>query len=105
MPVEFGEDSLGVTHNLSSRGAFIVTTNPMELGEQFLLKLHIPDREEPIEVACQVIWTNKFGKENKNLRRGMGVKFLNLQPEVQKWIDEKMKSNQLQAVGEILVGA
>jgi hypothetical protein len=40
-----------------------------------------------------VIWTNKYGKETKDLRRGMGIKFLGLQPEAQKRIEEHIKSH------------
>jgi Tfp pilus assembly protein PilZ len=53
----------------------------------------MPDGQEPIEVACKVIWTNRYGKETKDLRRGMGVKFLQLQPEAQNRIEEHMKSH------------
>jgi uncharacterized protein (TIGR02266 family) len=91
--VEFEEEYWGFTKNLSKGGAFILTPDPMELGDEFLLKLFMPDGEEPIESACKVIWTNKYGKETKNLRRGMGIKFLRLQPEAQKRIEEHIKSH------------
>jgi hypothetical protein len=35
-----------------------------------------------------VIWTNRYGQDKKHLRRGMGVKFMNLQPEEQKRIED-----------------
>jgi Tfp pilus assembly protein PilZ len=60
----------------------------MDLGEQFLLKLHMSDGGEPIEVACKVIWTNKYGKDSQHLRRGMGVKFLNIADDLQKRVEE-----------------
>jgi Tfp pilus assembly protein PilZ len=66
----------------------------MELGEQFVLKLRLPDGGGPIEMACKVIWTNKYGKESQYLRRGMGVKFLNLTDEVQKRVEEFIKSQE-----------
>jgi Tfp pilus assembly protein PilZ len=53
----------------------------------------MPDGGEPIELACKVIWTNKYGKETQDLRRGMGIKFLRLQPEVQKRIEEYIQSH------------
>jgi Tfp pilus assembly protein PilZ len=93
---------LSITGNLGG-GAFIPTSNPMELGEQFSMKLHLFDGRDPMEVGCKVIWANKYGKEGKGLRRGMGIKFLNPQPEVQKRIEESVQSHQLQAVGEIIV--
>jgi Tfp pilus assembly protein PilZ len=64
----------------------------MDLGDEFSLRIHVPDGWQPIEVGCKVIWTNKYGKESKNLRRGMGVKFLKLQPEDQIRIEEFIKT-------------
>ncbi len=90
--VEFDEEYWGFTKNLSKGGAFILTPAPMELGDEFILKLFMPDGQEPIEVACKVIWTNRYGKETKDLRRGMGVVFLRLQPEAQRRIEEHIKS-------------
>jgi uncharacterized protein (TIGR02266 family) len=91
--VEFEEEYWGFTKNLSRGGAFILTPDPLELGDEFLLKLFMPDGGEPIESTCKVIWTNKYGKETKDLRQSMGIKFLRLQPEAQKRIEEHIKSH------------
>ncbi len=91
--VEFEEEYWGFTKNLSKGGAFILTPDPMELGDEFHLKLFMPDGRPPIESACKVIWTNKYGKDTKDLRRGMGIRFLRLQTEDQKRIEEHIKSH------------
>jgi len=96
--VEFADSSLGFADDLTTAGVFIRTPNPMELGEQVLLKLHILDGREPVEVACKVIWTNKYGKESQHLRRGMGVKFLDLEGEVQKRIQAYVRSQKKKEV-------
>jgi uncharacterized protein (TIGR02266 family) len=90
--VEFEEQYWGFTKNLSKGGAFILTPDPMDLGDEFFMKLHMPDGGEPIEVTCKVVWTNKYGKETQELRRGMGIKFLGIQPEVRNRIEEYIKS-------------
>ena len=46
----------------------------------------------PIEMACKVIWTNKYGKESQGLRRGMAVKFVNLADDLQKRVEEFLKA-------------
>ena len=92
LKVEFEDSSLGFADDLTPGGVFIRTANPMELGEQFLLKLHMSDGGGPIEMACKVIWTNKYGKESQQLHRGMGVKFLNIADDLQKRVEEFMKS-------------
>ena len=92
LKVEFEDSSLGFADDLTPGGVFIRTPNPMELGEQFLLKLHMSDGKGPIEMACKVIWTNKYGKESQHLRRGMGVKFLSVSGDAQKRVGEFIKS-------------
>jgi len=99
--VEFADEYLGFTGNLSCGGAFIRTENPMEVREQFSMKLHLFDGKEPIEVRCKVIWSNQYGKESKHFGRGMGVKFLNLEEEARKRIRENIESIKFSAVGEI----
>jgi uncharacterized protein (TIGR02266 family) len=91
--VEFEEQNWGFTKNLSKGGAFILTPDPMDLGDEFFMKLHMPDDGEAIEVTCKVVWTNKYGKETQDMRRGMGIKFLGIQPEVQNRIEEYIKSH------------
>jgi uncharacterized protein (TIGR02266 family) len=90
--VEFEGESSGLTKDLSKGGAFILSPNPAELGDEFILKLHMPPAGEPIEVDCKVVWTNKYGAETRDLPRGMGVKFLRLQPEVQKRMEAYIES-------------
>jgi Tfp pilus assembly protein PilZ len=103
--VEFDDSSLALAEDLTTGGAFIRTPNPLELGEQFPMKLHLDDTGEPIQVSCKVIWTNKYGKESKHLSRGMGIKFLNLDLEVQKRVEEYIKSHPPHGVGDNKVAA
>ncbi|HSR11637.1 MAG TPA: hypothetical protein VLS90_09325, partial [Thermodesulfobacteriota bacterium] len=49
--------------------------------------------QPPLEVTCKVIWTNKYGKESRHLRRGMGVKFMNLAPQVQERVEDYFRSH------------
>ena len=98
--VEFEEEYYCFTGDLSRSGAFILTQEPMDLEDEILLKIHIPDGREPIKVGCKVIWTNKYGKQSKTLRRGMGVKFLKLLPQDQMRIDEFIKAYEPQTFSQ-----
>jgi GAF domain-containing protein len=77
--------------DLSQRAIFIPTSNPRDLGEQFLLKLY-PVEGQPLELPCKVIFSNKYGKESQNLRRGMEIKFLDLPPELEKQVGDYLHS-------------
>jgi uncharacterized protein (TIGR02266 family) len=89
--VDFEDESSAETLNISEGGVFIKTLDPKDLGEEFPLKLHVPDGQGPIEVVCKVVWANKYGKETKESPRGMGVKFLDFDPEDRKRIEEFVK--------------
>jgi type IV pilus assembly protein PilZ len=91
LEVEFENDILAQTENISEGGVFIRTQNPLELEEEFVLKLYIPDEQEPVNVLCKVVWANKYGKESEDLPRGMGVKFLRLKAEDRIRIEEFVK--------------
>jgi uncharacterized protein (TIGR02266 family) len=87
-----GEPS-SLSPDLGNGGVFIRTPNPLELGEEFVLKLHMAEGETPVGVACRVIWTNKYGKESRHLRRGMGVKFLDLSPQLRTRVEAYIQSH------------
>jgi CRP/FNR family cyclic AMP-dependent transcriptional regulator len=67
----------GYTQNVGEGGLFIQTENPLERGEQFLLKLQLPDLLSPMEIKCEVVWTRKQ-QEEKEYPNGMGVKFVEI---------------------------
>lgn len=62
------------TGNIGKGGLFIRTEQPLKEGEQFLLKLQIPDLSEPIKVNCEVVWAREQSDIEKR-PPGMGVKF------------------------------
>jgi uncharacterized protein (TIGR02266 family) len=93
LQVDMDGEPLAISHDLGEGGVFIRTPNPLELGEEFVLKLHLAEGEAPIEVPCKVIWSNKYGKESRQLRRGMGVKFMNLSPQIQSRVESYIQAH------------
>ena len=96
LKVDMDGEPLAISHDLGEGGVFIRTPNPLDLGEEFVLKLHLAEGEAPVEVACKVIWTNKYGKESRQLRRGMGVKFMNLSPQIQSRVESYIQAHKNQ---------
>ena len=66
------------TGDLSSGGLFIRTENPLKQGEEFFLKLQLPDLAEPIGIKCKVIWAQIKDEKTDDSSVGMGVKFLEM---------------------------
>lgn len=66
------------TDNISPGGLFIATKNPLEKGEQFLLKLQLPGLTDPLSIQCGVIWSRKEGVDVERKPPGMGVQFLSM---------------------------
>jgi uncharacterized protein (TIGR02266 family) len=62
------------TGNISTGGLFIKTERPLAEGEQFLLRLQLPNEAEPLKIKCDVVWARKQGEYDKK-PAGMGVKF------------------------------
>jgi uncharacterized protein (TIGR02266 family) len=66
------------TGNISSGGLFIRTKNPLDKGEQFLLKLQLPDLSQPMKIKCEVVWALKEEAETEGKSAGMGIKFIEM---------------------------
>lgn len=63
------------TKDISGGGLYIKTDKPLEIGEEFSLKLQIPDVEEALQIKCQVVWAREQTEDPKEKPTGMGVKF------------------------------
>ncbi len=79
------------TANASSSGLFIKTQNPLNEGDQFLLKLKIPGLPEPLKIKCEVVWSRTRESIPSNRPPGMGVKFRQISPEDQQRLKDFLK--------------
>lgn len=66
------------TGNISAKGLFIRTDNPLERNETFLLKLQLPDLPEPLTIQSQVAWSRRPGELDEKSPSGMGIRFLDM---------------------------
>jgi len=69
------------TKNICKGGTFIRTEKPLEIGTQFIFKLHIPKVDEPFSLTGEVKWVVRPGEPpppgvDPNHEPGMGIQFL-----------------------------
>jgi|GEM_PF-141159 len=63
------------TANVGLGGLFLKTETPLEMGREFMLKLHLPGTKAPLPIKSQVVWVRKPEQAQPNRPSGMGVKF------------------------------
>jgi len=66
--------------NVGPGGLFIKTDNPLPQGEEFQLKLQLPDIPEPLLIQCQVAWNRNPSNQQEGRPVGMGVEFKQMSP-------------------------
>jgi type IV pilus assembly protein PilZ len=67
--------------NISAMGIFIYSEKPLAAGAPLALKF-APPGEEPFELEGEVAWVNPYHPDGENINPGMGVRFVNLTPEI-----------------------
>jgi uncharacterized protein (TIGR02266 family) len=84
----------GVTLNISSTGVFIGCRRPLRLNEVFDMVITAP--EQDIGAKAEVVWSNKYGPDDQITPRGMGVRFLNISEEDQRFIARAVNQHNAQ---------
>jgi Tfp pilus assembly protein PilZ len=74
----------GSTLHFSERGLLVTCGKPAPLNSRLKLVLQFPGFKNTIEVQGEVVWTNVHGAEDSQSPRGMGVKFVNLDREIER---------------------
>ncbi len=95
MQVKIGDPRsyfFGYATNLSSTGIFIQTISPREVGAEFDIEFAIPKTSISTRCRAKVVWRRKYssGKQEP----GMGLKFLDLDPEtanlIETWVTSQL---------------
>ena len=89
--IQYSSNSPPITSrisDLSSRGIFIDTINPLQAGDRVTFKFRLTDApdEKPIEGEGIVVWNQQMV--------GMGIEFADLSEENQKRLDEFIRSQE-----------
>jgi len=66
------------TVDVSAKGLFIVTEHLLSPGQEFLIKLQLPDGPTALQIKCQVLWNRERNSSQPERLPGMGVKFIKI---------------------------
>jgi type IV pilus assembly protein PilZ len=66
--------------NISAMGIFVKTTDPLSVGTGLVLSF-APPGYEPFKLQGEVAWINALRPNGDNPNPGMGLRFVNLQPD------------------------
>ena len=81
----------GVTKEISPRQAYIRCEKPFRLNEIVDVVIDAPERY--LEFKAEVVWSNIHGYDDDITPRGMGVRFLKISEEDQKYISDLIEEN------------
>jgi hypothetical protein len=81
----------GVTREISPRQAYIRCKKPFRLNEIVDVVIDAPERY--LEFKAEVIWSNIYGYDDDITPRGMGVRFLKISEEDQKYISDLIEEH------------
>ena len=76
----------GTSLHFNERGILVVCDQPAPLNTKLRLILEFPGFKNSIELNGEVVWTNIYGVTGQLVPRGMGVKFLNLDRDVERML-------------------
>lgn len=77
--------------NISAMGIFVKTTDPATVGTRLVLSFEPPGYES-FKLEGAVAWINAVRADGDNPNPGMGVRFVNLQPEQRERLVEVVRT-------------
>lgn len=78
----------GTSTHFNERGMLILCQEPARLYTRVPLTLRFPGVKSPIKLTAEVVWTNIHGPSDSLSPRGMGVKFLNLDRDMERLLTD-----------------
>ena len=84
----------GFTENISSGGLFIATRDLLPLGVRTVVRFTLPDVSDEFELDCEVRWQRLEQAAGHGISPGIGVRFLNLGPDAEAFINRFLKKRE-----------
>ena len=89
----------GVTKEISPRQVYIRCNKPFQLNKVLDVVINAPKRS--LLFRAEVVWSNVYGRDDEITPRGMGVRFLKISEEDQKYISDLIEEHKEPDVEEI----
>ena len=80
-----------------ARGVFIATTSPLPIGTPFVVRLHIEESGEDLELPGEVV-SQDMSADLSHEQRGMGIRFVNLSDDQRKRVNDLYEQGMREAV-------
>jgi len=89
----------GTSMHFSERGMLVICKNPAPLNAKGKLTLRFPGFRNTIELNGEVVWTNLYGSGDSLSPKGMGIKYINADRDLERMLTEL--AVQYESVGNI----
>jgi type IV pilus assembly protein PilZ len=93
------------TKNISKGGTFIHTKKPLDVGTQFLFKLLVPNKDEPMVLLGEVRWVLHEGETRRDddgsevSTPGMGIRFIYKDVDQQEQVEREVEKLMVSSLG------
>ena len=78
--------------NISEMGIFVRTEAPLPIGTTIVLRFASPEQSETFCLKGTVQWANRTSAFRETINPGMGIRFINLQPDERERIVEMVRT-------------
>jgi hypothetical protein len=97
---EVGESAFkGTSMHFNEKGMLVICKNPAPLNVKGKLTLRFPGLKHEIELNGEVVWTNIYGSGDSLSPKGMGIKYINADREIERLLAEL--AEQYESLGSI----
>jgi Tfp pilus assembly protein PilZ len=83
-----GRSYSGTSTHFHEKGMLVLCDKPAALNTRLTLVLRFPGIKSAIELQGEVVWTNMYGPNDTFSPRGMGVKYLNADRDMERLLGE-----------------
>jgi Tfp pilus assembly protein PilZ len=89
----------GTSMHFSDRGILVQCKDPAPLNSKGRLQLQFPGFKNTVELNAEVVWTNIHGPGDSLAPKGMGLRFTNIEREMERLMSEL--AEQYESLGSV----